>query len=679
VPPSQLAAPPQKTQSTTSSSNPVDLSKQLGLQIDSGTLMYILAFGGLLVIMALLQFYKPRNKNKIANAQWATPQEIKAANKAGLKSALKGSIKNPTFWVAEPVGESYPTVADLPKTKNITYFNKAAQCITLVGGSGLGKTMTLIDPMIKSALDQGMPVILVDPKFPNQASHIIPYAKKCGYQIKVFAPSESFPESNTFNFLDVFKGVKDPSLQALQICKTIRSNTNATTTGKAQGDPFFDDNGAKISAGAMLTAHWIAEKLGRPDLATMPFAYSVLDLPDLPQRIDAAIDILPLAIRTLFKSLISAGDDKGKNKTQGSLLATAEQILSGFALPALIPSCGLQGDFPGFFPDEPLKMEGKQLCVFGIDQDIDSVVIPIIAAAVEQIGRYNLNNSRPRQKPLVFSFDEFAALYLPVIKKWQAEKRSMGACFILGLQTPTQFDDVYGKGSSQGFFDRSATHIFMNPGGWDAAEALSKSLGEEEIRISTRGTSNSRGKSPSSSSSTNEQTHKRRLVTPEEIMQMVEGDCIIRTPIVRSVNTSFAQERQKIPYRHRFRIDIEALNREEAQAEKAYTKLSQAVAKSNQHKQLDGEAIRKMIKEHRDILQELLPMPNAPPQETTSNLVVMLSEILTKVRIEGFAVHGDLTDRKITVPVNFSSELTLAECQQLLTNEGVKYVEFANY
>lgn len=656
----------------------MDVSKQLG-QIDSGTLIYMLAFAGLLVIAILLQLYKPRNKNKIANAQWATPEQIKAANKAGLNSALKGSIKNPTFWVAEPVGKAYPTVADLTKTQNITYFNKAAQCITIVGGSGLGKTMTLIDPMIKSALDQAMPVILVDPKFPNQTSHIIPYAKKCGYQIKVFAPSESFPESNTFNFLDVFRNLKDPSLQALQICKTIRSNANATTTGKAQGDPFFDDNGAKIAAGAMIVAHWIAEKLGRPDLATMTFAYSVLDLPDLSQRIDAAIDTLPLAARTLFKSLLAAGDDKGKNKTQGSLLATADQILSGFALPALIPSCGLQGDFPGFFPDQPLKMEGKQLCVFGIDQDIDSVVIPIIAAAVEQIGRYNLNNSRPRQKPLVFSLDEFAALYLPVIKKWQAEKRSMGACFILGLQTPTQFDDVYGQGSSKGFFDRSATHILMNPGGWDAAEALSKSLGEEEIRISTRGTSNSRGKSPSSSSSTNEQTHKRRLVTPEEIMQMVEGDCIIRTPIVRSINTSFAKERQKIPYRHRFRIDNQALDREEAQAEQAYAKLAQFVAQSNQYKQLDSEAIRRMMKEHRDILQEIFPMPNAPPQETTSNLFVMLSEILTKVRSEGFAVHGDLTDRKINVPSDFSSQLTLEECQQLLTNEGIKYVEFANY
>jgi type IV secretion system protein VirD4 len=664
-----------------SSSRLLPTAKELGFSIDQATINQALAFGGVIGLLLLLSIFTKRGRSaKIATARWANSREINAANKVGFKTALKKSVTNPTLWISEPIGEYYPTLDDLPKMSKVTYFNKANQSIIILGTSGSGKTRTIIDPMIKSVLDQGFPVMLFDAKHRNQAAHIVPYAKNCGFSIAVFAPGEAFPESDSFNFFDVFKNVRDPSVYAIQICATINKNTKESGT---KSDPFFDDNGAKIAAGAMVLAQHIADTLNRPDLANMLFAYSILDLPDLPQRIDAAKTTLPLAVCTLFKSLLSTGDDKGKNKTQGSLLATAEQILSRFALPALIPSCCQQGTFPGFDPNEPLKLEGKKLCIFGLDQDTDTVVAPIIAAAIEQIASYNLNNTRPRKTPLFIFLDEFAALKLPFIKKIQAEKRSMGAVVVLGQQTPSQFDDNYGSGAAKGFMGRASTHIILNPGDWLAAEEISKSFGEEEIRVSSKGSSRNRGKNPSSSTSSNEQVQKRRLISAEDILQMAEGDCIIRTPIVRSIGTPFADEKQKIPYRKRFRVDNEAIDAEEAQAEKLYSHMCKVVAESKSSQQLDDKAIRSIVNEHYEILEKILPKAPKPEakeaKQSKTGRYVMLSEIIAKLRYEGFAVSGDLPDQKIKISAEFSDNLTVEECQQLLNKEGIVYHEFAHY
>jgi type IV secretory pathway TraG/TraD family ATPase VirD4 len=662
----------------TTNNNIVTTTKELGFDIDQATINQGLALGGVIGMLLLLQlFMPPKRSKKIATARWATKREIDAANKVGLRTAIKKSVSNPTLWISEPIGESYPTLDDLPKAKGITYFNKVNQSIIILGTSGSGKTRTVLDPMVKSALDQGFPVMLLDAKYRNQAAHIVTYAKNCGYSIAVFAPGEFFPESDNFNFFDVFKNVKDPSVYAVQICATINKNTKESG---AKSDPFFDDNGAKIAAGAMVLAQHISDTLNRPDLANMLFAYSILDLPDLPQRIEAAKTTLPLAVRTLFKSLMSAGDDKGKNKTQGSLLATAEQILSRFALPALIPSCCQQGTFPRFDLKEPLKLEGKKLCVFGLDQDTDTVVAPIIAAAIEQIASYNLNNTRPRATPLAIFLDEFAAFKMPFIKKIQAEKRSMGAIVVLCQQVPSQFDDNYGHGAAKGFMARASTHIILNPGDWEAAEAISKSLGEEEIRVSSRSSSHSRGKNPSSSTSSNEQIQKRRLISAEDILQMAEGDCIIRTPIVRSVGTPFASAKQKIPYRKRFVVNNKSIDAEEAQGEKLYSHMCKVIAASKSNQQLDEKAIRKIVNEHYAILEKFIPKTSKPEAAAPSTKrCVMLSQVTTKLRYEGFAIPGDLPDRKIEIPDNFSDNLTLEECQQLLNTEGIKYHEFAHF
>jgi type IV secretory pathway TraG/TraD family ATPase VirD4 len=641
------------------------------------TIAPLLAVTAFSIVVLLILNLKPASKSKIANAKWATNREIANGNKVGRKTAAKKSLTNPVLCISEPIGAAYPRLEDLPHIKGVTYFNRTAQGVGIIGGSGYGKTKTIINPMLKFCMERGDSIMLVDPKFPTQASEIVSYARKCGYKIKIFAPSESFPESDSFNLFDLFSGSGDPSLDAISACATILANVNAKGGKSAKGDPFFDENAPKIAACAMLLANWISKQLKRPDLNTIPFAYAILSIDSLTKRLRQNIDSIPFSCQVLASAILKANSDK----TEGSLLATAEKILSYFTVPALIPSCGQPSNFPGFFPDEPLKISGKQLCVFGIDQDLSSVVIPIICAAIETICKYNLNNSRPRSNNLVLCMDEFAALYLPVIKDLLAEKRSMGLITLMGLQTPQQFDQRYGQGAGKTFMDLLGSVIYMNPNSIDAAEAISKSLGDEEVISTSKNRSSNTGRS-GGSSGTNQSPHKRRLMTPEDILLMPEGACIIRNPIVRSVNLPFAREKQKLPYYKRFIIDDDALTKEESIARQEYEKLSKVAASSNKSKRKSDEELSKMFKEYRGIIGEFLPLScnkESDSQLTTNSRFVMLSDVLLKVRSDGFQVQGDLTDRKVIIPAHFSQELTLEECQEILSSEGINYAEFASH
>jgi ABC-type glutathione transport system ATPase component len=124
----------------------------------------------LITILIIINIFKPTSKNKIANARWASKREIAAGNKKGMKTAAMKDLTNPVLWISEPIGAAYPRMEDLPHIDGVTYFNRAAQAIGLIGGSGYGKTKTLLDPLLKAAMERGDSIMLVDPKFPTQAS-----------------------------------------------------------------------------------------------------------------------------------------------------------------------------------------------------------------------------------------------------------------------------------------------------------------------------------------------------------------------------------------------------------------------------------------------------------------------------------------------------------------------------
>ena len=135
--------------------------------------LMLLAVAGVWIVVTLLG--KDSNKSKLATAQFATSKEKNAAKKWALKQMQARKHNEVAF-----------------KIYNSTYIPFAQEGVAVCGGSGKGKTASMILPIAYSAIEQGMPLYIYDFKYaePNDslACTIVPMAVKAGYQVSVFAP-----------------------------------------------------------------------------------------------------------------------------------------------------------------------------------------------------------------------------------------------------------------------------------------------------------------------------------------------------------------------------------------------------------------------------------------------------------------------------------------------------------
>jgi type IV secretory pathway TraG/TraD family ATPase VirD4 len=121
----------------------------------------------------------------------------------------------------------------------------AQRGIAVCGGPGSGKTFSVIDPAVRSAINQGFPIILYDFKYPSQTSRIAGYAAENGYNVRVFAPG--YPESDVCNPLDFLKEDTD-SLMARQMAEVLNKNFSTGGANKSE-DPFFTQAGDQLTEG----------------------------------------------------------------------------------------------------------------------------------------------------------------------------------------------------------------------------------------------------------------------------------------------------------------------------------------------------------------------------------------------------------------------------------------------
>lgn len=140
----------------------------------------IALFACVLALIALSIFGKGKKSN-LARGRFGGSKEKGAARKISLKQ-MKERKRNA---VALYLGK--PRTSFLGKSDRGTiYLPDAQRGIAVCGGPGTGKTFSLIDPAIRSAIDQGFPLILYDFKYPDQTEKIVGYAESSGYDIRFF-------------------------------------------------------------------------------------------------------------------------------------------------------------------------------------------------------------------------------------------------------------------------------------------------------------------------------------------------------------------------------------------------------------------------------------------------------------------------------------------------------------
>ena len=517
--------------------------------------------------------------------------------------------KMPRFWMG-PHSKFGAWLQTLTGNAPAVWIPDAQRSALIIGAPGSGKTDSAIDPMIESAISQGIPCLIYDKKG-DQLESSAALAARHGYQVHVFAPGESY--SGVLNPLDF---IRDPSdaVMAGELATVINRNAREGSSGK--GDEFFSKAGDLLAKALMQ----LAKSTEYPD---MGMVYSFLRLPGLVHRIDYAVQTGAMDewIASSFVQFLSAKDAE---KTISGILTTATATFSSF----------IQKDLLRVFVGQstlPTRIEGKQMIVFKLDDERRSVVGPLLAAAIHLAVVKNL--STPRPDPICVFLDELPSIKLDRLVQWINEYRSRGGCFILGIQSLNQLYEAYGEKLGDSIASACATHMLFYPGDVKTAESYSKRYGEKEIIVRSKSTSHSAGQHSSRSTSYNESLQKMSLFTPDQILRFTEGQCILTNPAYRSGNEGLIPYFLKVP---------------KPDSERARAKQTSKLWETHLRPYLDslvqsedGDALMQGLHDRIALADELLPLPPEMVEENPGGVQPAKQKKSAKSKVTVTAGHGD--------------------------------------
>lgn len=468
--------------------------------LEDGILKIVLSpngaiIGACLLFIAIVNSRPKGDKTKSATSYFSGEKETANATRQAKQQIRESEHNSVALYIGRPTQFNTPPI----------YIPDAQRGTAVVGGPGSGKTFSIIDPTVRSAIDQDFPVILYDFKYPNQTQRIAGYAKEKGYDVRVFAPG--FPESDVCNPLDFLKDETD-SLMARQMAEVLNKNFASGGATKTE-DPFFTQAGDQLTEAIFLLTKSIKEY---PDIM---MSQALLSLEDLPGRIKAASDQINPWVYSSFGQLLSVADSE---KTVASIIATTNSNFTRFMKQKLLGAfCGKT--------TIPLDLDRKQLLIFGMDRERRDVVGPLLATVLHMI--VNRNVVRKRKTPLILALDELPTLYLPALVQWLNENREDGLVCLLGFQNMAQLEKTYGKELARAIMGGCATKAIFNPQEYESAQVFSDFLGEEQLYFKQKSRGYNDGRL---SSNLQDQEKTRKLFEPSRFLKLPTGHCVLLNP-----------------------------------------------------------------------------------------------------------------------------------------------------
>ncbi|MGB7439836.1 MAG: type IV secretion system DNA-binding domain-containing protein [Coleofasciculaceae cyanobacterium] len=573
-------------------------------------LMLLAAFVGI----GLLSLFSTDKKGKIATSYWGGAKEKSAAKKKA-KKQMKQTKRNSaalyigtpadirkhlqTDWYQQGMIKKLPQESNfnpLKKSSPTLYIPDAQRGIAAIGAAGSGKTFSVIDPLLRSALDQGFPTIIYDFKYPAQTKRSVAYALKRGYKVRVFAPG--FPESDVCNPLDLLKNEED-AVAAGQLAQVINRNTDLSG-GKDSKDKFFDEAGDTLVEGIFLLTKAVATLTGDNQYCDLMMAQAILSLTGLAKRLEVASqEKLNVWTSRPLSQLISVKDSE---KTVSGIVGTAQRVFQRF----------LKKDFVGAFCGKttlPLDLDGKELIIFGLDRNNRDIVGPLLAAILHMVVTRNVSRTIPRNDPLVVALDELPTLYLPTLVNWLNENREDGFCGILGYQNVGQLEKAYGRELTRAIIGGTGSKFIFNPQDPESAKFFADFLGEMEIEFKSKSQSSGKG---GGSRSVSEQYQKRHLLEPAQFGKMGTGKAVIINPAYCRGSEAYVPLLQKIKV-------PEADIAEQDWSSRQWGRIQQLLIKKNSSDVSDSERSRQ-FNERRRLAEDLFPLPVESPNASASSL-----------------------------------------------------------
>ena len=439
-----------------------------------------------------------KGKNVLSTGRWASKKDKEFARKRAKSQIQSDRHDEIALWINQPTFGENNKIENDGKT---IYLPDVARGTSVIGGSGSGKSFSVIKPTLRAAIAQGLPTILLDTDYPGLTRTIAPLAEAAGYEVNIFAPG--YPESNVCNVLDFLKNPRDAT-GASQVGKTL--NKNFQSGDSRNKDLFFETAGELATEAALL----LAKALKYPDILT---AFTILKDEDMIKRVRGVDKIDPWLTLAFGQLLSTAKSEKTIDSIRGTAAILFGQLMRPDILPALVGQTTI-----------PLDITGKKLLVFGVKQDVRLAVSPLIASIIHALVSRNVMQGR--KEPLFLSLDEMPSMYFPEIAEWLSEKRKYGLCTQIGYQSLGQLKKTYGPELADVIYTNTATKFFFNPQSIESARIFSETLGDVDVVYKTR----SRTYGKSRSRTRNETRTKKRLMAPDEFLNQAEGCCVLLSP-----------------------------------------------------------------------------------------------------------------------------------------------------
>jgi type IV secretory pathway TraG/TraD family ATPase VirD4 len=470
----------------------------------------------LLGLLLGLKIISPKRKGLLTAAQWATTGAKLNAIRLAQKQLKSTKVNDVCLWIGsapnwqlQGIMPSLLTVTGKPPT---VYVPQANRSVAVVGKPNSGKTFSALNPMIVSAIEQGMSVVLYEYKADEQGlggqmAYLATLAVRYGYKLNIFAPGK--PYTCIINPLDFMENCEDDTTAAV-LAEVFHANL---TGGGKKGDEFFGSAGKRL----IQALFQFAKSTKYPDLA---MAFNVLSLPKLVERLDYAAkqNKLPYFVRVSFSQFIST---LGADKTTSGIQATASDLLTRFISPTMLPSLMGKTNISSI-------LKQNEMIVFQSDIFRQSVVNPLLAAIINII--MNKNFSIARTSPIVFSADELPSIYLPKLPTWANEHRSKGYTGLYGYQSAAQLREGYGKDGADILLGGLATTFWFLPANHDESRIYQEQLGNIEIKVRNKSWSPGKGGGASYS----EQLQTRPLMLADQFNGFDIGECVFRNPAYKA-------------------------------------------------------------------------------------------------------------------------------------------------
>ena len=524
----------------------------------------------LVVVFILKNFSNP--KSKLAKGGLGSNGILRKSRKKGLEE-MGTKLNKTTLWIGDPERE------------DCIFLRSALPAILVSGGPNSGKTFGPINETMLSCVAQKLPMLIVDFKYPKQTSRIADYAKRCGYKVRILAPT--YPESGCLNPVGMLRDHTD-MLRAEEIISV--SKKNLTQTGKtSDGDKYWDDLSTQVLAGGLC----LVKTLKYPDLLTLKI---LLEDEDLPQRLIDNRDKIPASVYSKLKRLTSA---KSSSRQYNAIRSTCLQLLDKMTNSEFLPAIA------GETSIDPILSEGEML-IIGLNREFKEVLAPTLSMFIHMTVEMNMN--KQRKHPLMTFIDELPAFDLPKLDSWLAEGREDGFGGVLAFQSIKQLIERYGANRTETIFTSSPTKIFMNPNNIKTAKEIADWTGDIEVKYRTK--SDSRNKQ-GTSKGTSEHNRIKLALEPTEICRMKEGRAVVISPGFEQGQDKFIPCKLDInpPIKHQKIIKIS-----ERQWKK---KLRPELIAANQERKFTDKDIEK----RRLYLEDLYPLKKSEEDDEAEDII----------------------------------------------------------